>query len=59
MKTIELIALYAAFMPATSAFSQNNGHQHRHSHAAPVPTATQIALLSSEQIASYASLRSY
>jgi hypothetical protein len=43
MKIIKLIALCAVFMPATSAFSQNNGHQHHQSHAAPVQPAAQSA----------------
>ena len=43
MKTIKFIALCAAFTPAISAFSQNNGHQHHHSHAAPVQPAAQSA----------------
>ena len=68
LETLKFIALCAAFMPAISAFSQNNAHQQHHCHAALVPPAAQsnshlhthlkqTALLSSEQLASYASLR--
>lgn len=43
MKSIKLIALCAVFVPAASAFSQNNGHLHHRSDAAPIQPAAQSA----------------